>query len=75
MRKYKNAEAAPNIDGVRIVFCAHDPASCAIECTEKGCADYLGVTIDMESAAQLSNQLKKVLYNMGWKEGNVPEPK
>ncbi len=73
MIKYKNAEVAPNVDGVKIVFYAHDPASCALECSEKGCAEYLGVTIDMDSAAQSANQLKKVLYNMGWKEGNVPE--
>ncbi len=68
MKKYKSAEAAPNVDGVRIVFCAKDPLSCALECSEKGCQDYLGVTVDVESASQLANQLKKVLYNMGWKE-------
>ncbi len=68
MRKYKSAEVAPNVEGVRIVFCAKDPLICALECTEKGCADYLGVTIDAPSAAELANELKKVLYNMGWKE-------
>ena len=68
MRKYKSAEVAPNVDGVRIVFCAHDPVSCALECSEKGCEDYLGITIDLKSAADLASQLKKVLYNLGWKE-------
>ncbi|MEW5806594.1 MAG: hypothetical protein AB1756_04520 [Acidobacteriota bacterium] len=68
MKKYKNVETAPNVDGVRIVFCSKDPLNCALECSEKGCEHYVAVTIDTESAASLANRLKHVLYNMGWKE-------